>query len=151
VLSVPRWGHVSLSLTSFMTTSDDFHRESSLYLPCRFSQPSDNFLGDVPFPQDGPPKFTQLSTQIEKNSQICDSCSTNVEVMKNGLRFDGFRRVAAFSQWAKRAQGHFSRYRQRSGPCPAALRAPVVAPRPYRPASNRGPSIRRGAHLFCVW
>ena len=40
--------------------------QSSLYLPCRFSQLSIEIRGDVPFPQDGPLKFTQLSMKIEK-------------------------------------------------------------------------------------
>jgi len=42
----------------------------------------------------------------------------------------GYSQAAALSQWEKRAQGNFSRDRLRCGPCPAALRAPVVAPRP---------------------
>ena len=62
-----------------------------------------------------------------------------------------YSQAAALSQWEKMAQGHFPdrlRCRLRCGPCPAALRAPVVAPRPLGPTSNRGPSIRRGVHLL---
>jgi len=72
----------------------EFHRESCLYLPCRFSQLSTEIPGDVLFPQDGPPKITQLSKQIEKFHRFAeeDSCSINVKVIKHGLRFDGFRR-----------------------------------------------------------
>ena len=72
----------------------DIHRESCLYLPCRFSQLSTEIPGDVLFPQDGPPKITQLSKQIEKFHRFAeeDSCSINVKVIKHGLRFDGFRR-----------------------------------------------------------
>ena len=96
-----------------------------------FSQLGIEITGEVLFPQDGPPKF---STQIEKFHRFAeeDSCSINVKVIKNGLRFDGFgySQAAAHSQWEKRAQGHFARDRLRCGPCPAALRAPVVAPRP---------------------
>ena len=73
------------------------HRESSLYLPCRFSQLITEIPGDVLFPQDGPPKTTQLSTQIKKFHRFAeeDSCLINVKVIKHGLRFDGFRRLFA--------------------------------------------------------
>jgi len=54
-------------------------------------------------------------------------CSTNpyVEVIKNGLRFDGFRRLFASSSLftvEKTAQGHVTRDRRRSGPCRAPRR-----------------------------
>ena len=73
--------------------------KSSLCLPRWFST---EIPGDVLFPQDGPPKITQLSTQIEKIHRFAeeDSCSINkkekkVKVIKHGLRFDGFRRLFA--------------------------------------------------------
>ena len=82
---------------SLRLTAKQFHRERSLYLPCSFSQLSTEIPGDVLSPQDGPPKITQLSTQIEKIHRFAeeDSCSINVKVIKHGLRFDGFNRLFA--------------------------------------------------------
>ena len=54
------------------------HRESSLYLHCRFSQLSSEIPGDVLFPQDGPLKFTQLSTQIEKFHRFAEEDSFSI-------------------------------------------------------------------------
>jgi len=77
----------------------EFHRESSLYLPQRFSQLSTEIRGDVPFPQGGPHKITRISTQIEKFRRFAeeDSCFSIVKVMNHGLRFDGFTRRFADS------------------------------------------------------
>ena len=44
--------------------------KSSLYLPCRFSQPSAEFRGDVPFPQDAPPQITQCSMKIATENKL---------------------------------------------------------------------------------
>jgi len=76
---------------------EDIHRKSSLYLPCRFSQLSIEIPGDVPFPQDGPHKITQLSTKIEifRDMRRRIPALRNLKVVKHGLRFDGFRRLFA--------------------------------------------------------
>jgi len=111
------------------------------HLPCRFRQLSIEIPGDVLFPQDGPPnitlnlvrkskKFTDLRRRIPARSTSKLSGMACVSTVSGGYSL-----AAALSQWEKRAQGHFSRDRLRCGPCPAALRAPVVArrPSPYFP------------------
>jgi len=123
----------------FPTSKHVFPRDFAMslrFLPYRSSQLSTQITGDVPFPQDGPPKFTQLSTQIEKIHKFVeeDSCSTNVKLSSMACVSTvsgGFWPAAALSQGEKRVQYHFSRDRPRFGSSPAALRAPVVAPSGY--------------------
>ena len=124
-------------------------------MPGRFSQLSIEIPGDVLFRRMDPPillnlvrksnNFTDLQRRIPAQPTSKLSSMACVSTVSGGVS-----RAAALSQWEKRAQGHFSRDRLRSGPCPAALRAPVVAPRPWGPVPNRGPSIWDGAHLPCI-
>ena len=90
----------------------EFHRESSLYLPCRFSQLSTEIPGDVLFRRMDPPKllnlirkskkFTDLRRRIPVQSTSKLSSMACVSTVSGGVS-----RAAALSQWEKRAQGHF--------------------------------------------
>ena len=118
----------------------EFHRESSLYLPCRFSQLSTEIPGDVLFRRMDPPKLLNLIRKSKKFTDLrrripVQSTSKLSSMACVSTVSGGYSQAAALSQWEKRAQGHFSRDRLRCGPCPAALRAPVVArrPSPYFP------------------
>jgi hypothetical protein len=115
-----------------------FHRESSLYLPCRFSQLSTEIPGDVLFRRMDPPKLLNLVRKSKKftdlRRRIPAQSTSKLSSMACGSTVSrGYSQAGASETCGKRVQGHFSKDRPRSGPCPAALLAPVVAPWPSVP------------------
>ena len=61
-----RLGLIIIFRTNPALVENTFSQGKRIDLPCRFSQHSTEIPGEVLFPQDGPLKTTQLSTQIEK-------------------------------------------------------------------------------------
>ena len=55
-----------------------FHRESSLYLPCRFSQLSTEIPGDVLFRRMDPPKLLNLVRKSKKFTDKVTPFTTNI-------------------------------------------------------------------------
>jgi len=114
------------------------HRESSLYLPCRFSQLSIDIPGDVLFRKMDHPKLLNLARKSKNFTDLrrripSQSTSKLSSIACGSTVSGGYLQAGASETCGKRVQGHFSKDRPRSGPCPAAVLAPVVAPWPSVP------------------